>query len=169
MPEELRFLMRSALYSLVIGAIYWFVSYEWAGAVMLVGAGVATGVLLLVISAQLRSHGQRLSGRPWSWLLLTPASQPSHWTDESGRLPGRSAAPLTASFGLALAALGLVFGPALIVAAAVPIVVGLRAWLASGMAEFAALEAATAGGDRQSAATAVEKAPFSSAPGEPPA
>lgn len=161
MPEELRFLLRSAIYSVFIGIVYWFVSYEWAGSVLLVGTGVATGVLMLVGWSQLRAHGRHLGGQPWRWVLLSPASQPSGMTDETGRLPGNSAAPLTLGFGLALAGLGLVFGPALIVAAAVPIFVGLRAWLASGMAEFAALEAATTGNDPEAAAPPVER----SAPG----
>jgi len=166
MPEELRFLMRSGLYGLVIGGIYWFVSYEWVGTLMLVGVGIATGALWLIASAQLRVHGQRPSGRPWSWLLL-PQPDQSGMSDESGRLPGHSAAPLTVGFGLALAGLGLVFGPALIIAAAVPIVVGLRAWLISGMAEYAALEAASGGHDPAAAATTVEKSPLGPAEGEP--
>jgi Cytochrome c oxidase subunit IV len=159
MPEELRFLLRSGLYGLVIGSIYWFVSYEWAGTLMLIGVGIATGALWLIISAQLRVHGQRLSGRPWTWLLLTAADQPGGMSDESGRLPGHSTAPLTVGFGLALAGLGLVFGPALIVAATVPIAIGLRSWLISGMAEYAALEAASGAGGAAAAATAVEKSP----------
>jgi Cytochrome c oxidase subunit IV len=162
-PEELRFLLRSALYSAVIGVVYWFISYEWAGTVLLVGAGVATGALLLILAALWRSQDRRLSGRPWTWLLIGPPTESSDMTDETGRLPGNSAAPLTVGFGLALAGLGLVFGPALIVAAAVPILIGLRAWLASGMAEFAALEAASGGADAGAAATAIEK----SAPSRP--
>jgi hypothetical protein len=34
--EELRFFLRTALYSAVIGTIYWFVSHEVAGSVLLV-------------------------------------------------------------------------------------------------------------------------------------
>jgi hypothetical protein len=33
--EELRFFLRTAVYSVVIGTIYWFVSYEVAGSVLL--------------------------------------------------------------------------------------------------------------------------------------
>lgn len=166
MPEELRFLLRSGLYGLVIGGIYWFVSYEWVGTLLLIGLGIATGAVWGIVTTQLRAHGQPL-GRPWSWVTLTEADQPGGMSDESGRLPGHSAAPLTVGFGLAVAALGLVFGPALVIAAAVPIAVGLRAWLVSAMAEYAALEAASSGDDPAAAATAVEKSPLGPTEGEP--
>lgn len=35
MAEELRFFLRTGVYSIVIGTIYWFVSYEVAGSVLL--------------------------------------------------------------------------------------------------------------------------------------
>ncbi len=35
MAEELRFFLRTALYSAILGLIYWFVSYEVAGSVLL--------------------------------------------------------------------------------------------------------------------------------------
>ena len=35
MAEELRFFLRTAAYTAVIGVLYWIVSYEWAGSVML--------------------------------------------------------------------------------------------------------------------------------------
>jgi len=35
MPEEMRFFFRTGLYTALIGTIYWFVSYEVAGTVML--------------------------------------------------------------------------------------------------------------------------------------
>lgn len=35
MPEEMRFFLRTAIYTALIGTIYWLVSYEWAGTVLL--------------------------------------------------------------------------------------------------------------------------------------
>lgn len=35
MAEELRFFLRTGVYSIVVGTIYWFVSYEVAGSVLL--------------------------------------------------------------------------------------------------------------------------------------
>jgi hypothetical protein len=46
MAEELRFFLRTAVYSAVIGTIYWFVSYEVAGSVLL--GFVAFGAIAFV-------------------------------------------------------------------------------------------------------------------------
>jgi hypothetical protein len=46
MAEELRFFLRTAVYSAVIGTIYWFASYEVAGSVLL--AFVAFGAIAFV-------------------------------------------------------------------------------------------------------------------------
>jgi hypothetical protein len=54
MAEELRFFLRTAVYSIVIGAIYWFASYaetgayEWAGTVLLVFVVFSTGSFVFV-------------------------------------------------------------------------------------------------------------------------
>src|SRR5205823_5231455 len=46
--EELRFFLRTAAYTAVIGILYWIVSYEWAGSVMLAFVAVATGLVVVV-------------------------------------------------------------------------------------------------------------------------
>ena len=56
MPEELRFLLRSALYSVVIGVVYWFVSYEWAGTVLLVGAASRPASCVVVVGTVARTR-----------------------------------------------------------------------------------------------------------------
>lgn len=48
MAEELRFFLRTALYTVVIGVIYWLVSYEIAGSVMLAFVSLATGLVVVV-------------------------------------------------------------------------------------------------------------------------
>lgn len=140
MPEEMRFLLRAAGYGLGIGIVYYVLSQEPAGTILLIGFGLAASMLLIVAWWERRRAGRRLEGPVWRWLLLPPAAQNGGFSDESGRLPGASLAPLTVALGMALAALALVFGPWLLAAAVIPLGVGLRGWLREAMAEHAALE-----------------------------
>ncbi|MFN2388628.1 MAG: hypothetical protein ABR575_03340 [Actinomycetota bacterium] len=57
MAEEIRFFVRTALYALVIAAIYWFVSYEEAGTLLLIG--IVVGSLLFVSVIALTVRGAR--------------------------------------------------------------------------------------------------------------
>ena len=139
MPEELRFLLRSAAYSLFVGVAYWFLSYEWAGTLLLVGLGVAAGLLFAFVLVDWRGRGNHLEGPAWRWPLLPPASEESGTTDESGRLPRPTLAPVTLGLGLGLLALGLVFGIWFAAASVVPIVIGIRGWLRDAMAEYDAV------------------------------
>ncbi len=134
-PEEVRFFGRIALYALVVGVVYWFLTYETAGTVLLVGFGLCALFASLVLG-----HGAREvppSGR-------TPAVAPGApdperpFGDETGRLPAPGLAPLGMGFGLAMAALGIAFGPWLIVAGLVLVVWAGLGWLRSAMAEHEA-------------------------------
>ena len=49
LPEEVRLLGQISVYALVIGTAYWFVSYEAAGTVLLLGFGIATGAGFVVL------------------------------------------------------------------------------------------------------------------------
>jgi len=140
MPEELRFMLRSAIYSLFVGTVYWFLTYEAAGTVLLVGAGMSAGVMFGALLFEWRRSGHRLSGPVWRWALLPPADAQSGTTDESGRLPRPSLGPLAGALGVALVALSLVFGIWMAVAGIVPALVGLRLWLRDVMAEYRAVE-----------------------------
>jgi cytochrome c oxidase subunit IV len=140
MPEELRFMMRSAAYSLFVGIVYWFLSYEAAGTILLLGVGLSASVMFGAIYVQWRGSGNRLSGPIWRWALLPPADAHSGTTNETGRLPRPSLAPLTAALGVALMALALVFGIWMALAGLVPALVGLRGWVRDAMAEFSAVD-----------------------------
>ncbi|MDQ3938841.1 MAG: cytochrome c oxidase subunit 4 [Chloroflexota bacterium] len=147
MPEEMRFLLRAGGYGLGIGAIYYLLSREPAGSVLLVGFGLACVVLLGALWWETRRRGRRLEGPAWRWLLLPPAEAESGFTDEDARLPGSSLAPITLALGVALAALSLVFGVWLLAAAVIPLLFGVRGWLREAMAEHRAIEADTGGED----------------------
>jgi hypothetical protein len=138
-PEEVRFLGRLAAYGLLIGVIYWFVAYEVAGTVLLLAFGGAAGfaTLLLLLDVRRRRHGP-LPRRPLDWLALTADEEDPPFGDEPATLPAGSGAPLEFGFGLAVAALGLVFGAWLVALGLVPIVVGAATWIRAAMAEHRA-------------------------------
>jgi hypothetical protein len=126
LSEEVAFFARSAVFGLAIATIYWFVSYEPAGTTLLGLFGVASAFAAIALFRRQR----RPTGGP----------EQGPFADESGRIPSETFAPLQVGFGLALAALGLVFGAWLILAAVLPIALGSLGWLASARAELEATE-----------------------------
>jgi hypothetical protein len=117
-PEETRFFLFLSAFALIIGAIYWFVSYEPAGSVLLLAFGAATGVMGLV----LHRTGRRGVDRPF--------------LDETGRLPSETPAPLAVGAGLALMALAFIFGPAPLLVGLLPFSWGAWTWLGRARAEL---------------------------------
>jgi Cytochrome c oxidase subunit IV len=128
MPEEVRFFGRLSVYALLAGVVYWFISYESAGTVLLIGFGVATGVAFLV----LRSSRQRPS--PVDAAGSRDPDGP--FGDESAPVPTRSAAPLAVGLGLALIGLAGAFGPWFLVVGAMPLLIGAADWLRSASREL---------------------------------
>jgi hypothetical protein len=130
MVEEVALFVRSAIYGFAIGGIYWFLTYENAGSILLVGMGLATVVVALVLwlglDRRMRSPGA--SGK-------TP-DRP--FMDEAGRIPQPSIAPIALAFGTAVAVLGLVFTPALVITGLILALIAAREWLRSAVAESAA-------------------------------
>jgi hypothetical protein len=120
MPQEVLFFGRISVYAIVTGTIYWFVSYEAAGTVLLLGFGVATGLGF----AALRNGARSVAGRP-----ADPRQPDGPFGDESAPVPTRSAAPLAIGFGLAVVVLAGAFGPWFLIAGAVPLLMGSVDWL----------------------------------------
>ncbi len=119
MPEEVRFFGRLSLYAVAAGLVYWFVSYETAGTVLLLGFGIATGVAFLALRGSRR--------RPDDGARDEQARVPDGpFGDESAPVPTRSAAPLAVGFGIAVIGLAGAFGPWFAIAGAVPLLVGRR-------------------------------------------
>lgn len=127
MAEEVRFFGRLSLYALIVGAIYWFVSYETAGTVLLLGFGLATGTAFLV----LRRGEPRPGGAPDADDVPYPGRPDGPFGDESAPVPTRSAAPLVVGFGVAVMALAGAFGPWFLVTGAIPFLIGAVDWLRS--------------------------------------
>jgi hypothetical protein len=134
MADEVKLFGRLSLYALVVGTIYWFVSYEFVGTVMLLGFGLATGLAFIIlfrrdrkVRAALATDGPGTEdARPYP----DPGPRPDGpFGDESGPVPTRSAAPLVVGFGIAVIALGGAFGPWFAVTGLVPVLIGAADWL----------------------------------------
>lgn len=125
MAEEVRFFGRLSLYALVVGAGYWFISYEAAGTALLLGFGLATGAAFVVLRRDQPAANGDGSPDP----VRYPGRPDGPFGDESGPVPTRSAAPLAVGFGIAVIALGGAFGPWFILAGVVPLLIGAADWL----------------------------------------
>jgi hypothetical protein len=129
MAEEVRFFGRLSLYALIVGAIYWFISYEAAGTVLLLGFGLATGTAFVVLRrGEPRSGGASESNADDAGY---PGRPDGPFGDESAPVPTRSAAPLVVGFGAAVMALAGAFGPWFLVTGAIPFLIGAVDWLRS--------------------------------------
>jgi hypothetical protein len=141
MPEEIRFFGRLSVYALITGTIYWFLSYDATGTVLLLGFGFATGAGFLVLWR---------SGRREVSASVDVSSLPDGpFGDESAPVPTRSAAPLALGFGVAVMALAGAFGFWFLIAGAVPFLLGATDWLRAASRELsqaAAADASTAAG-----------------------
>ena len=134
-PTEARVFQGIALLALIVAVIYWFVSYEAAGTLLLTGFAVASGIIGFLLanagsdwrqSASAAGRGGRDPDRP----LL----------DERGRIPSPTLAPLAVGIGAAVALLSLVFGPAPLLVGALPLAWGAADWLRRASAELDAQE-----------------------------
>lgn len=121
MTEEVWFFGRSAAYGLVVGIVYWFVSYDISGTFLLLGFGAATGFGFAALTLGARGLPRSAAG--------AAGSPDRPFADESGPVPTGSAAPLVVGAGLALIALAGAFGSWFLVAGLIPLVLGAVEWL----------------------------------------
>jgi len=128
MAEEIAVFARSAVYFGVIGAVYWFLTYEVAGSMLLVGSALASAFVAIVLRLGLR--GQHTVAADAS-----DVRPDGPFGDESGALPAPTAAPLGVAFGMALVVLGLVFTGALVLAGAILVLLASREWLRAARSE----------------------------------
>ena len=127
-PAEARFFLFVGAFGLVLALIYWAVSYELAGTILLAGFGLGAGLLGVRLRIERRpgdpSTGQEADEAPFR--------------DDGGRLPGETLAPLALALGVALALTAVVFGVWLLVAGIVPMAWGAWTWLRGARDELAA-------------------------------
>jgi hypothetical protein len=123
LPEEVWLFVRTSIFGLVVGSLYWFLTYETAGTILLLGFGAGSALVAVVLFLGARGR----AGRP------PRVDRP--FGDERGRVPSPGWAPLGVGLGLAGTALGLVFGPWLVLLGLPLALVAGRTWLAAAMRE----------------------------------
>ena len=143
MSEELRLFLRVALYSVVAGTIYWFVSYEQAGSILFFGVVLGGAFFVAAFARAARTRGttraapdgnavQKSVARTKDTLGLTEtqpeASSPPLELEEEPIAP-TSIWPVATSIAALLLALGLVYGAWLWLPGAALAVLGAWGWL----------------------------------------
>lgn len=118
MPEEPRFFIRIALYAVIAGTIYWFVSYEDAGTALF--GFLATGCLFFAFTAASLVRARRVesltAGGPLSTIdrLIGFRDDPDEDANplelEPEPISPASTWPLVAASAMLLIALGLIYG-----------------------------------------------------------
>lgn len=128
MAEEVRFFLRVALFTTVIGTIYWFVSYEEAGSVLLAGI-VASALFFIVLIVggvrSVRSGPKNVKGI----LGFEETDRDDPLALGEDVFPTASAWPLIASVAAVLLTVGLVYGPWLWIPGVALGLTGVWGWL----------------------------------------
>lgn len=160
-PQEANIFLFLGAFAAVITVIYALASREPAGILLLGGFAIATGVLGLMLARDPRSRAVRrrarrtaatdddgtegvgerrdAGGRGPAGEGVAGVDRP--FLDESGRLPTETFAPMAVGLGAAIAATGLIFGPAPVLVGLLPFAWGAWTWLSGASAELDATEA----------------------------
>ncbi|MDQ3916718.1 MAG: cytochrome c oxidase subunit 4 [Actinomycetota bacterium] len=115
MPEELRVFVRAALYLALVTTVYWFVSYERAGTLLL-GAMSVAALSFVVVARRLGRPTERrprgLLRRAVSTIALDDSGDVAAPLEvEEEPVVTASPWPLGAAAALMLIGLGLLYGP----------------------------------------------------------
>lgn len=141
MAEELRFFLRIAVYVVGLAAVYWFVSYEPAGTVLLVVLGVALAAFLAVTGAVAPRSvtGLLPAGRGVVRTTLGGLDRLFGFHERPGErgpleggpevVPLSSPWPILTAVGMVVIGLGLIFGAWLLVPGVALLVLGGVGWL----------------------------------------
>jgi uncharacterized membrane protein YfcA len=149
--QETRVFLLMAVFGAAIGVLYWFVSYETAGTVLLISFGLATAVIAgrLAVdpkSREVRRGAARRRAEPEQPLPEEDVAGGGTggidrpFLDEAGRIPEDSIAPFAVGIGAAIASTGLIFGLAPVVAGLLPFLWGAWTWLRGAGDELRATE-----------------------------
>lgn len=115
MSEEIRFFLRIAAYTAFIATVYWFVSYEPAGTVLLLFLLAATSTFSLVVLSHVKTARGVSSTRGKIVRHTLGFDDPAPNASEPLQIqedlyPTATLWPLGLAIGVALGALGLIYG-----------------------------------------------------------
>jgi hypothetical protein len=118
--EEVRFFLRTAIYTLTITVIYWFLSYEIAGSTLLLSLGLAAiffVVVGVVMIRQAKEDPAPGDARPGNVVQRTLGFDEPEGEGvraplalEDDMMPSSSIWPLTTAIAALLLGLGLIYG-----------------------------------------------------------
>jgi len=126
LSEEARVFGRMSIFGIVVGGVYWFLTYEVAGTALLLGFGLATGLATVAIWVRTR---RRLGD-----------AAAAGGAESAEALPGPGWAPLIIGLGLGGLALGAAFGPWLTIAGLLIAIAGGAIWLSAAVREAASAD-----------------------------
>ena len=126
---EVALFARMAGFGLIVGALYWFLTYETAGTVMLSAFGLASAVAGIAIALGRRAAA-RAPERP------DPAE--THVGVDVEPVPAPGWVPLGLAIGLGGLGLGAAFGPWLAIAGLIVTLISAKSWLTTAMRETTA-------------------------------
>ena len=139
MAEEIRFFLRTALYTIGITIVYWFISYEIAGSVLLLSLGLSA--IFFVLAGAVMIHHNRREVIPDRSRSRNAIKRTLGFDEEAGEtvtpplgfddevIPTSSIWPLVAALGALLIGLGLVYGGWLWAPGAMLATVALWGWV----------------------------------------
>jgi hypothetical protein len=133
MPEEIRFFLRTAVYAGAIAAVYWFVSYEPAGSVMLLAVGISGAALAVVFGRSARAPiriGPVTLARALATFEEPVEGSAAALALDEDEIPAASLVPLVVVAGAAAIAGGAVFGAWLWLPGAALAAIAGWSWLA---------------------------------------
>ena len=132
MIEERRFFLRTALFATGIAVVYWFLSYEAAGSVMLLAIGVTAFFLMWILAGHPRKPRRGPLGILHDAVTFEEPEEAASapLAVEEVPLPVMSLPPLVVATGAGLVTGGLVFGAWLWLPGAVTAALGAWQWFA---------------------------------------
>jgi hypothetical protein len=125
---EVTLFARMATFGIVVGAVYWFLTYEVAGTVLLSAFGLASALAAIAVYV-----GGRFAGRGRAAAPTEGAA--AHSTADAEPVPRPGWAPLGIALGLGAVALGAAFGPWLAIAGALVAIRSAKSWLDAAVEE----------------------------------
>ena len=130
LSDEAKVFARMSIFGIVVGGAYWFLTYEVAGTVLLLGFGLAAG--LATVANFIRSRRAASDARAAGDEVSGGENDP----DEAAEpYPEPGWAPLIISLGVGGLALGAAFGPWLTIAGLLVVIAGGASWLSAAIRE----------------------------------
>ena len=130
LSDEAKVFARMSIFGIVVGGAYWFLTYEVAGTVLLLGFGLAAG--LATVANFIRSRRAAGDATAAGDEVAGGESVPG---DAAEPYPEPGWAPLIISLGVGGLALGAAFGPWLTIAGLLVAIAGGASWLSAAIRE----------------------------------